>query len=436
MKPLKIFTMILILTFSGNAHAQFWKDLKKRASEVAEETFKRKSEEKAERVTSDAFDSVFNNDILSKKERRKLRKQGNNTENRYEEENHAPGDEGYSQEIPAEEGFSAATNFGFEPGNQVFFEDDFSRDVIGDFPAKWDTNGSGEIVTINGEKWYQLKNDSQTFPMVSSGLPDNYTIEFDLLTQGFKASEPNSAWLNITLGDKPKFEKLNNSTETNLSFSQYGGTSTLVRNTVNGKTEIENNLQVDYREAMRGESRISISVNGPRFRMWVNNDKVVDVPRLVPRAGLYFKLEPRILREEKGETIYINNFRMAKTGEDLRSKLIKNGSFTTNEIQFDSGSANLKESSVSILNQMGQVLLEETSIAVKIVGHTDADGSEDGNLQLSQQRAETVKTFLSTEFNIDPSRMQTEGKGESQPVVENDTPENKAQNRRVEFIKQ
>ena len=73
--------------------------------------------------------------------------------------------------------------------------------------------------------------------------------------------------------------------------------------------------------------------------------------------------------------------------------------------------------------------------ASRPLGHTDSDGDEKSNLDLSRRRAAAVKTALSTQFAIDASRMDTDGKGESEPVEKNDSPAAKAGNRRVEFIK-
>jgi outer membrane protein OmpA-like peptidoglycan-associated protein len=69
------------------------------------------------------------------------------------------------------------------------------------------------------------------------------------------------------------------------------------------------------------------------------------------------------------------------------------------------------------------------------VGHTDTDGDDAKNLDLSSRRAASVRIALTTEFGIESSRLETDGKGEMQPVADNKTPEGKAQNRRVEFIK-
>jgi outer membrane protein OmpA-like peptidoglycan-associated protein len=78
---------------------------------------------------------------------------------------------------------------------------------------------------------------------------------------------------------------------------------------------------------------------------------------------------------------------------------------------------------------------EFTDLKVKIIGHTDADGNDPANLDLSKRRAAAVKVSLAKDFGIDESRMETDGKGESEPIDKNDTPAGKANNRRVEFIK-
>jgi outer membrane protein OmpA-like peptidoglycan-associated protein len=73
---------------------------------------------------------------------------------------------------------------------------------------------------------------------------------------------------------------------------------------------------------------------------------------------------------------------------------------------------------------------------LKIVGHTDADGSDESNLKLSKNRADAVKNALVSVYGVSTDRLTSEGKGESEPVGDNNTPDGKAQNRRVEFIKQ
>jgi len=75
-------------------------------------------------------------------------------------------------------------------------------------------------------------------------------------------------------------------------------------------------------------------------------------------------------------------------------------------------------------------------MVLKIVGHTDSDGTEEANLLLSTKRAESIKKALIDIYNINTNRLLTEGKGETTPINTNETDEGKAKNRRVEFIKQ
>ena len=111
------------------------------------------------------------------------------------------------------------------------------------------------------------------------------------------------------------------------------------------------------------------------------------------------------------------------------------GRISTNGILFDSGSANIQPQSYGIIRQISQVLMQDESISLNIIGHTDSDGSDEGNLKLSKARAEAVKQALISIYKISGDRLETEGKGESEPVGDNNTSDGKAQNRRVEFVK-
>jgi outer membrane protein OmpA-like peptidoglycan-associated protein len=72
-------------------------------------------------------------------------------------------------------------------------------------------------------------------------------------------------------------------------------------------------------------------------------------------------------------------------------------------------------------------------LVIEIMGHTDALGEDDYNLDLSRRRAESVLQFL-FENKISKSRLRSHGEGEGKPIASNETDEGRAQNRRVEFI--
>ncbi len=80
------------------------------------------------------------------------------------------------------------------------------------------------------------------------------------------------------------------------------------------------------------------------------------------------------------------------------------------------------------------VLKENPTVNITIIGHTDSDGNETENQKLSEKRAEAVALYFITNYEISKSRLKTKGYGETLPIVDNDSEENKQQNRRVEFV--
>jgi outer membrane protein OmpA-like peptidoglycan-associated protein len=102
------------------------------------------------------------------------------------------------------------------------------------------------------------------------------------------------------------------------------------------------------------------------------------------------------------------------------------------EVMFDSGSRNLSPGALSRLDAVAATINRYPDADVLVKGHTDAQGAEDVNMRLSEDRAVMVKNHLVVK-GVDAHRIQTLGFGESQPLVTNATPEGRAQNRRVEI---
>ena len=132
---------------------------------------------------------------------------------------------------------------------------------------------------------------------------------------------------------------------------------------------------------------------------------------------------------------YVGTLRVASGAADTRNALVTRGKWVTRGILFDSGSDRVRGESYGSLKEIAAVLAENADLKVQIVGHTDAAGDDAANLDLSKRRAAAVKALLVSEFKIDAARLDTDGKGETQPLDTNDTPAGKANNRRVEFIK-
>jgi outer membrane protein OmpA-like peptidoglycan-associated protein len=123
----------------------------------------------------------------------------------------------------------------------------------------------------------------------------------------------------------------------------------------------------------------------------------------------------------------------AVSSEEKQAFLEEVGSILSQaNITFESGSSRLTDEGKAIVERIGKILLAHPHIRVEIGGHTDSDGDDAANLVLSQFRVERVRKAL-TRQGIDPFRLRAKGYGETRPVSPNDTPENKAKNRRVEF---
>jgi len=101
-------------------------------------------------------------------------------------------------------------------------------------------------------------------------------------------------------------------------------------------------------------------------------------------------------------------------------------------IQFETNKDVIKPVSFPILDNVAKIMESNGHYYLKISGHTDSDGSEESNQDLSERRAASTKKYL-MDKGIDAERMKNYGFGESQPVASNDTAEGKAKNRRVVF---
>ncbi len=117
----------------------------------------------------------------------------------------------------------------------------------------------------------------------------------------------------------------------------------------------------------------------------------------------------------------------------LYEQVVSKGRFTTRDILFDIAKSTIKPESFTTINRIATFMKEHPDISFRIDGHTDSDGSAESNQKLSLDRANAIKQAL-IKFGIRENRLDTEGFGESRPLVPNTTAENKSLNRRVEFI--
>jgi OmpA-OmpF porin, OOP family len=325
------------------------------------------------------------------------------------------------------------SKYDFIPGEKVIFFDDFSSDNIGDFPALWNTTGSGEVVTTNlaeGRWLYITNRQGITTLEAPLNLPDNYSIEFDVIKkQDLKNNKISNFLFFIISTSKPK--------ELNYGLARPGEAAICFR------FEYNNYYTSFYRDGTPDLSgvenepklladkkyRISIWVQKERIRLYVGETKLFDIPKAMSKNYKYNMIR------FSGGTPMISNVRIATGFPDMRNKLLTEGKLVSYGIYFDVNSDKLKPQSAGTLKEISTILTENPDLRIKIVGYTDADGDDASNLDLSKRRAASVKNALTTSYGIDAARMETDGKGEKEPVAPNTNGTNKALNRRVEFIK-
>ncbi|HKL32597.1 MAG TPA: OmpA family protein, partial [Tangfeifania sp.] len=131
---------------------------------------------------------------------------------------------------------------------------------------------------------------------------------------------------------------------------------------------------------------------------------------------------------------YIKNFRLAEGGVKYYDRFLQDGKIVANGIRFDVNKATLRPESMGVINEIAALMKDHPEVNFSVEGHTDSDGEDASNQTLSEQRAATVVSTLVT-MDIDSNRLTSKGWGESKPMDTNDTPEGKANNRRVEFVK-
>lgn len=342
---------------------------------------------------------------------------------------------------PGPASIKAYSKYDFVPGEKVMGFEDFSNGNIGDFPAGWNTTGSGEIVTIEGKpgRWLWLTKPGIFVPEFTDKYPDDFTFEFDLLHGVINGGGISVAFVQLDNVSNPQHWTLaGNRIHFQLNNANAGGktgdSKAIVRK--NSENESSNSISTDVLSDAYNPVHISIWRQKERVRVYVNQEKIWDIPKGVAKEAKLNAIIFYVTHAEATVQHYISNVRLAVGAPDTRNKMLTQNKWVTHGILFDVNSANIKPESYGTLKEIATVLKENPDLKVKIVGHTDSDGNDASNLDLSKRRAASVKAALASEFGIDESRMQTDGKGEAEPMDKNATPAGKANNRRVEFIKQ
>src|SRR5690606_21774006 len=261
----KFIITILFVIFGIQANAQLLKKVGDAAKRGAERVVEQKVEQKTEEKTGEAMDSVLN---LPEKKIKKASKKSKE-------------DKPIIDNTGRSGSKKVTSNSDFVPGGTVIFSDDFSQDAIGDFPAQWNTNGSGEVVTIDGlnGRWLSVMHNSIINPVMDQALPENSTIEFDLfLHANGQQSTPFIQFGLTPVRDILKedmfyrnrfFINLHRYSESDGQTLEYG----LKNDVIGNKSDFP---LTNYENQVL---HVAVAINKTRIRLYLDDTKVIDLPR-------------------------------------------------------------------------------------------------------------------------------------------------------------
>lgn len=142
-----------------------------------------------------------------------------------------------------------------------------------------------------------------------------------------------------------------------------------------------------------------------------------------------FRIHRQTVLVEPGSGEIVLTITLEPTKVDVQDEEIR----ILEKVFFETASAEIKEVSYGLLDEVATVLLAYPSIErVEVAGHTDSRGDDAYNLDLSQRRADAVRTFLIKD-GVEPDRLVAVGYGETRPIADNNRSSGRDQNRRVEF---
>lgn len=421
-----IILLVLILSIQTST-AQIWK----RVQDAAQRTIERKAEEK----TEEGIDNIFKK---KDKKKKKSKKKKNGTvissgENNSEQETSTS--ESDNTTVTTDKKNASPTvwrNFKFIPGEKVIFYDDLKTEEVGEFPSRWDlAEGGAEVALFNGEKVIipTAEYDNIIKPLFNKldYLSDEFTIEFDVYIDDL--SDTNE-WTSCDISFKEKSFS-SGVKDISIDFRQKRITGAARDRNDSNETTFFDLQEVDLGELNQWH-HIALSYNKKKLKLYYDGNRILNLPNFkkpIRQFALSLRAEPEDKRK-----IAIKNIRIAHGGGSLYKRIVADGKYVTNGILFDSGKATIKPQSMGVINKMVNVLKENTDWSFEIIGHTDSDGDTASNQKLSENRAKAVKQAIVNQ-GIKANRLSTSGKGESSPLNTNSSSEEKANNRRVEFIK-
>ncbi len=294
----------------------------------------------------------------------------------------------------------------FIPGEKIIFIDTLKRELLGEFPSKWDLRtGNIEVMKFEGKNVIGYASGGEIFPLIDKKeyLPEQFTIEFDCYFHNYG----NEAY--------------------SVNFDKSRESFTVRSDGIYGQsiTRAKEKYSIGWRH-------IAVSFNKRSLKIYYNGERLHNKPNIkdIPNS---LSIKALTGGASKGKYAMIKNIRIAEGGVPLYDRLITEGKFVTNDIHFEYNKAELKSESWRTIINVADMMKLHTDVNLRIEGHTDGDGSGAYNLDLSQKRASAVLSALIKE-GIPANRLSAKGIGENSPIAPNNTAEGKAMNRRVEFI--
>lgn len=416
MKGLLVFLIAGLLTFlSANSIAQVKIDVKKKVNQQANQ--------RANQRTNQAIDKGFDKleegvgSLFKKKDKKEEEVQ---EEEKVSGKSQKPTPE--TQATPEEKPKPQLTwaKYDFVPGPEIIFEDNLEGEQNGEFPSKWDLKaGTVEIANLNGENviWFR-KTDSKVIPLikVTNFLPEEFTIEFDYQV----LNNTQHHYQLYFIGEDGKRA---------TSWIDFSGRG-LGYHTTHENTTINGDINTKFTP---GWKHAAISFNKRALKVYVDDQRVLNIPN-VDEVFKSFSIKSGLGTSATEAKSIIKNFRIAKGAVPLYDKFLTDGKFVTTGIKFDVNKATIKPESMGIISYVVKMMSDHPELKFSVEGHTDSDGEDAANQKLSEARAKSVLEAM-LKLGIQADRLSSKGHGESKLMAGNDTPEGKAQNRRVEFVK-
>ncbi len=425
MKKFIFISTILIITFSlQNVDAQIHVDIKEKVNHEANY----RANKDADQLIDKGFDKVENGikGLFKKKKKKKKKssrqeKTGNNSTQKVskKEENES------AQQVKPHKLNVKWAKYDFVPGQTVIFEDGPSKDEEnGEFPSRWDLyKGNAEIGEVNGKNVIMfLSSSTYIVPYLKNSkedyLPDVFTLEMDVWFSK-SSSTANRVW--VYLGDK-KNQGYNDGSSVSLTIMPHS------LEFLDSEKDYPGTEDVGWTVERTGSWRhIAIAYTKGKFKAYMNDTRLINVPHLeVNPTGITI--------ESQNDNIFIKNIRLAKGGVKYYDRVLSDGKIVENGIRFDVNKATLKPESMGPINKIYKLMTKYPDLKFSVEGHTDSDGDAASNLKLSEARSKAVMNKLMA-MGIPADRLKYKGLGESKPIDTNATPEGRANNRRVEFVK-